>query len=132
MEERRIMILFVPIKENSQRVPAKNFRDFGGVELYKHTLYKFSKYEVYVDTDSEEIIEEIEKDPKLSHVTSIRRKEHLLGNEVSVCDLIYDFVLDKEIKDPINKINFKLLENNSLLETTAKLISEGIVVGWYQ
>ena len=32
----------------------------------------------------------------------------------------------------INKINFKLLENNSLLETTAKLISEGNVVGWYQ
>ena len=32
----------------------------------------------------------------------------------------------------INKIHYKFLETNSLLETTAKLISEGNVVGWYQ
>ena len=31
-----------------------------------------------------------------------------------------------------NKIDYKFLETNSLLETTAKLISEGNVVGWYQ
>ena len=32
----------------------------------------------------------------------------------------------------INKIHYKFLETNSLLETTAKLISEDNVVGWYQ
>ena len=32
----------------------------------------------------------------------------------------------------MNNINYKLLEKNLLLETTAKLISEGNVVGWYQ
>jgi len=32
----------------------------------------------------------------------------------------------------INKIQYKFLEKNSLLETIAKLISEGNVVGWYQ
>ena len=32
----------------------------------------------------------------------------------------------------INKIHYKFLETNSLLETTAKLISESNVVGWYQ
>ncbi|MCH7647234.1 MAG: hypothetical protein IIA83_01320, partial [Thaumarchaeota archaeon] len=32
----------------------------------------------------------------------------------------------------INKIHYKFLEKNPLLETTAKLISEGNVVGWYQ
>jgi len=32
----------------------------------------------------------------------------------------------------INKIRYKFLETNSLLETTAKLISDGNVVGWYQ
>ena len=31
-----------------------------------------------------------------------------------------------------SKIDYKFLETNSLLETTAKLISEGNVVGWYQ
>ena len=32
----------------------------------------------------------------------------------------------------INKIHYKFLETNSLLETTAKIISESNVVGWYQ
>ena len=32
----------------------------------------------------------------------------------------------------INKIHYKFLGTNSLLETTAKLISEGNVIGWYQ
>jgi carbamoyltransferase len=31
-----------------------------------------------------------------------------------------------------NKIDYKFLETNSLLETTAQLIAEGHVVGWYQ
>jgi len=41
---------------------------------------------------------------------------------------------NEEIKSflDINKIHYKFLENNLLLETTAKLISEGNVVGWYQ
>jgi carbamoyltransferase len=32
----------------------------------------------------------------------------------------------------INKIDYKFLETNSLLQTVAKLIVEGNVVGWYQ
>jgi len=32
----------------------------------------------------------------------------------------------------INKIDYKFLETNSLLQTVAKLIAEGNVVGWYQ
>ena len=41
---------------------------------------------------------------------------------------------NEEIKSflDVNKIHYKFLENNFLLETTAKLISEGNVVGWYQ
>ena len=41
---------------------------------------------------------------------------------------------NEEIKSflDINKIQHKFLENNLLLETTAKLISEGNIVGWYQ
>ena len=59
------MIIFIPIKENSQRVPRKNFREINGVPLYKHTLYKLSDYEVYVDTDSTEVILDIESDERL-------------------------------------------------------------------
>jgi len=99
------MILFIPIKQNSQRVPRKNFRDFGGIELYKHTLYKLKHCDVYVDTDSEEILNEISKDSSLSNVRCLSRKEHLIGDEVSVCDLISDFVQSKNIEEPVVQIH---------------------------
>jgi len=49
---------FIPIKQNSERVPGKNFRPVGGVPLYQATVIKalasgcFST--VYVDTNSDE------------------------------------------------------------------------------
>lgn len=99
------MIVFIPIKQNSQRVPRKNFRDFGGIELYKHTLYKYVNHEVYVDTDSEEIIYQINSDVKLNNVKIIHRKKELIGDKVSVCDLISSFVEENKISDPIVQIH---------------------------
>lgn len=96
------MKIFIPIKQKSQRVPNKNFRDFGGVPLYKHTLYKLRGLDVYVDTDSDEIVEEAEKDPKLSHVFAFKRSPHLIGHDVSVNLLIEDFL--QEIDDEHEKI----------------------------
>jgi len=85
------MKIFIPIKEASQRVPKKNFRLFNDVPLYKHTLYKLKDFEVYVDTDSEEIIKQIGEDKDLSHVIAYKRSRPLVGHEVSVCDLISYF-----------------------------------------
>ena len=99
------MIIFIPIKHNSQRVPNKNFRSFGGVELYKHTLYKFNQYRIFVDTDSENVLNEIKKDEKLAHVIPLKRKKHLVGHKVSVCSLIRDFVQDYEVEDVIAQIH---------------------------
>ena len=62
------MKIFIPIKTNSQRVPKKNFRAFRGAPLYKFVLRKLSNFDVYVDTDSEEILGQIEFDPTLQHV----------------------------------------------------------------
>ena len=62
------MIIFIPIKQNSQRVPKKNFRVFKSAPLYKHVLRKFNKHNVFVDTDSQQILEECKKDKSLSHV----------------------------------------------------------------
>jgi len=84
--------IFIPIKESSQRVPQKNFRIFQGLPLYKKTLYKLKKYDVYVDTDSEHIINETLNDNNLKHVNAYKRAEHLVGNKVSVCDLINNFI----------------------------------------
>ena len=85
------MNIFVPIKHNSQRVPQKNFRRFGKEPLFKHTLLKYRDHNVYVDTDSQSIIDLISEDKRLSYVTVFNRAESLRGNKVSVCDLIKDF-----------------------------------------
>ena len=86
------MKVFIPIKENSQRVPNKNFRIFKGSPLYKHTLKKLNKFNVYVDTDSDIIYNEIIKDLTLKHVTVYKRNHEMIGDEVSVCELIKHFI----------------------------------------
>jgi len=84
--------IFIPIKNESQRVPGKNFRQFGDTELWKRNALKFSQEEsipVYIDTDSNKILEEC----KLMHnVHAYRRNSHLVGNNVSVNELIGDFI----------------------------------------
>lgn len=67
------MKIFINIKHNSERVPLKNFRDFGGVSLYKHTLYKLKDFQVFVDTDSQQIIDEVQSDEQCKHVVAYKR-----------------------------------------------------------
>ena len=74
--------VFIPIKEESQRVPKKNFRAFGGKPLWKHTLDKLTDYDVYVNTDSESIIKQIKE--TYTNVTPIKRMQCHIGNEVPV------------------------------------------------
>jgi CMP-N-acetylneuraminic acid synthetase len=90
------MKIFVPIKENSQRVFRKNFRKLQGTPLFIRLFEKLKDFDVYVDTDSKEIIDCLRK--KYSNVTVYKRNESLVGDEVSVCDLISYF---------INKFNLK-------------------------
>ena len=91
------MLIFIPIKKLSQRVPGKNFREINGVPLYKHTLYKLEKYKVFVDTDSDKIVEECKTDTRLGHVSAFQRNRELIGHEVSVCNLIKDFIIKQNI-----------------------------------
>lgn len=90
------MIIYIPIKENSQRVPQKNFRDFGGKPLWEHTIDKLKDFEVVVDTDSEEIIRKC-IDKKWVH--SYFRPHHLRGDDVSVVDLIKNFSEKAELNE---------------------------------
>lgn len=86
------MKLFIPIKENSQRVPGKNFRLLGDVPLYKYVLRKFNMFDIYVDTDSEKLMDEIIEDSTLTHVIPFMRSPKLIGDDVSVSDLISNFL----------------------------------------
>lgn len=92
------MKIFIPIKEKSQRVLGKNFRIFNGLPLYQHVILKFSEYfEVYIDTDSDEILQWC--DEQYSNIFGYKRKEKNIGHNVSVTDLISDFITDNNIEN---------------------------------
>jgi CMP-N-acetylneuraminic acid synthetase len=58
MQNKKKVVVIVPIKENSTRVKKKNFKKIKGIPLYKITLNKLKKCnfdEIYVDSDSKEI-----------------------------------------------------------------------------
>jgi CMP-N-acetylneuraminic acid synthetase len=111
------MIIYIPIKHNSQRVPRKNFRMFEGELLYKHTLLKFRDERVFVDTDSEEIYSGIKNDKRFTNVTVFYRDNNLIGDKISVCDLLESFILRFEIKDPVIQIH---VTSPFLLKNTIK------------
>ena len=91
------MKIFVPIKENSQRVPRKNFRVLSRNPLYLRLFEKLKNFDVYVDTDSDEIIKSLSE--KYTNVHAYRRKSSLVGDKVSVCDLIQSFIDRFDIED---------------------------------
>jgi N-acylneuraminate cytidylyltransferase len=87
--------IFIPIKEHSQRVPQKNFRDFGGKPLYQHVISKYftcgAEFELWVDTDSEEIWNWVNNECP-DNFYSYMRPESLRGDDVSVNLLISNFI----------------------------------------
>ena len=95
------MNIFIPIKHNSQRVPKKNFRVLNGEPLFKYVILKYLSYNVFVDTDSEEIISELANDKRFNNVKCYRRRKQLIGDKISVCDLIKDFIYRFQITEPI-------------------------------
>ena len=88
-----MMKIFIPIKENSNRVPNKNFRIFNGQPLYKYVISKWKNkgFQIFVDTDSNEIIDGLKN---FDYVTVYKRKKELEGDDVSVNMLIENFIND--------------------------------------
>jgi CMP-N-acetylneuraminic acid synthetase len=95
------LIVFIPIKENSQRVKRKNFRLVNGAPLYKHVVRKLKDHKVFISTDSQEILRQCKIDPTLSHTVCYARDQSLCGDKVSVCDILEDFINKFDIIEPI-------------------------------
>jgi len=81
----RKVIALLPIKDNSERVPGKNFRDFAGRPLYQHIVDALDRTyavdEIVIDTDSPRVMLEA---PKLSlKVKVFERPANLCGDMVS-------------------------------------------------
>lgn len=85
MIHNRKVTALVPIKDHSERVKGKNFRDFCGKPLYEHIIHTLDRTyavdDIVIDTDSYRVMKEA---PTLStKVRVIERPESLRGDEVS-------------------------------------------------
>jgi len=111
MQNKKKVVVIVPIKENSTRVKKKNFKKIKGIPLYKITLNKLKKCnfdEIYVDSDSKEI----EKYCRSEKIKFIKRKpflatdkangNHLLNYHRKLIDADYYFQI--LITSPLLKI----------------------------
>ena len=111
MQNKKKVVVIVPIKKNSKRVKNKNFKKINGLPLYKITLNKLKKCkfdEIYVDSDSQEI----ENFCKLKGIKFIKRKpflatdkangNHLLNYHRKLIDADYYFQI--LITSPLLKI----------------------------
>ncbi len=100
MIHNRKVTALIPIKEHSERVKNKNFREFNGKPLYHHILESLERTyavdEVIINTDSYIVINEA---PKLfSKVRIHERPKELHGDFVSVNKII-EYDLDNSESD---------------------------------
>ena len=85
MIHNRKVVALVPIKDHSERVTGKNFRDFCGKPLYYHVIetldQTYAVDEILIDTDSKRVMGE---GPGLSgKIRIVERPEELRGDCVS-------------------------------------------------
>ncbi len=101
------MKIFTYIKKDSNRVKRKNFQLIGGVQLWKHLMYELNELEreIFIDTDSEEIIQDCEVDPRLSNVVAYPRSNNFIeiendpDNHLSPANLMLENFLDTYVVD---------------------------------
>jgi N-acylneuraminate cytidylyltransferase len=104
---------FIPVKQNSERVPGKNFRPVGGLPLYQAIVTKavasgcFST--VFVDTNSDEVADFARREG----ATPIARKPELAlatanGNDLLIhhaeIEPSYDFYFQLFVTAPLLKV----------------------------
>ena len=120
------IVCFIPIKHNSERVIGKNLRLLGGKPLYRHILDKVMAIDlfddVYVDTDSEEIISYCRN----NNIKTVSRIPELLEDSATGNDLFnhwidikpdYDLYYQVHVTSPFMSMKsiedcVKILTNN--------------------
>jgi CMP-N-acetylneuraminic acid synthetase len=90
------VIAIIPIKQKSERVDNKNFRDFMGKPLFYHILEKLNSCKliskVIINTDCTDFINRIPEN--LNKVEVQERPDHLYGHHISGSDII-KYVISK-------------------------------------
>lgn len=123
MIHNRKVAALVPIKDHSERVKGKNFRDFCGKPLYYHIIHTLDRVyavdKIVIDTDSPRVIAEA---PTLSRkVQVIERPAELCGDYVST-NRIFEYDLSQTESD----IYIQTHATNPVLkaETIAKALAK--------
>ena len=101
------MKIFTYIKKDSSRIAKKNFQLIGGLELWKHLIYELNDLgvEIFIDTDSEKIINQCKKEKRLSNVVAYPRSTEYIkiendkNNKLSPANMMLENFLDKHVKD---------------------------------
>lgn len=88
------LVAIVPMKHNSERVPGKNFREFGDKLLFEHIITTLlsckSVDKVVVDTDSDLIVEKLRSD--YPEVLVLERPEHLRPGDTPMNDVLLNTI----------------------------------------
>jgi len=96
-EQPRIAAI-VPMRHFSRRVSGKNYRLLGEKPLYRYILDTLLAVpaitEVVVDTDSQQIIDEVEQ--QLPQVRIVRRPEHLRSEMIVMNEILLNTVTEVE------------------------------------
>jgi N-acylneuraminate cytidylyltransferase len=112
------MIFFIIIKHNSVRIKKKNFKKIGNKPLWQHLILNLKGEKVFVDTDSQKIIKEINTDKKFIRLESLKNASPTLGmirnflikyskndNDIIVTTHVTSpFIKIKTIKDAAKKL----------------------------
>jgi CMP-N-acetylneuraminic acid synthetase len=106
----------VPMRHSSERVPGKNYRDFAGKPLYQRVVDTLlecpSISQVVIDTDSDTIKEQVEKEYS-SSVILLERPLHLRDGGTPMNDVLLntcntiesDFYLQTHSTNPLLSVN---------------------------
>ena len=122
------MKIFTYIKKNSTRIKNKNFRNLGGIPVWKNLIYELSSVaQVYIDTDSEEVISECKSDPRLKNVIAYARKKQYIEMENDPNNLVG---LTKSANQAFNypSVNSYLYGMNQLKE--GELYGKTVISVW--
>ena len=96
------MKFFIIIKKNSQRVKKKNFQRIGKMELWQHLIKTLRNKKVFIDTDSNEIINKCKK--SFPWVHAYKREKKFISMEskknASPTLLMIKNFLDNFVEDP--------------------------------
>lgn len=127
MIHNRKVAALVPIKDHSERVKGKNFRDFCRKPLFHHIIHTLDRVyavdAVVIDTDSPRVVAEA---PGLSRkVRIIERPEELCGDHVST-----NRIFEYDLSQTEAGIYIQTHTTNPLLkaETIAKAIAKFISI----